>query len=171
MGTFRDVIPELSVEECRQIALEQGGAFGGYGFGYDCPKGNPTMNDEFGCKVVNRQGMGNHGFFVLIGRTPQARELLRKGKANQLMEQFQVPNWFAVQAVGASYAFEITGLAWGIYSLLLEMQARAFAEQLEMANSHRRLRNLLGDVYGEGFSFPRHQAAIKLAVGAWHLTR
>lgn len=163
MGTFEYVKIELTVAECDKIALE-GGCVASYGFGYDCPLAYQANND-YDVIVVNKQGMGNHGFQILRGRTPRARALLREGKANQLATKFNVPLDFARHAVNHVYAFEVTSLAWSIHTLL-QKEGWVLAKNVEKANSHKELRALLGKTYQEGFSFWRYQSAIKIALTA-----
>ena len=80
-------VKHLTVTECDEIALNNGGkASTTFGYGYELPRGG-NINEEYSSVVVNTRGMGNHGFIVLVGRTPRARALLRQGKIALLMEQ------------------------------------------------------------------------------------
>lgn len=86
MSSFTDVkIENLSVKECDTIALNGGRLTHCYGYGYSRPRGS-DLNLEYATKVVNKKGMGNHGFIILVGKTLRARKLIRIGKINLLLE-------------------------------------------------------------------------------------
>ena len=50
---------------------------------------------RWGTRVINRQGMGNHGSIVLVGLTPRTRALVRQGKTHRLvgLAFLKSPRW------------------------------------------------------------------------------
>jgi hypothetical protein len=76
MGSFTSVRADESwytVEEVEKAIRFNGGVLASYGFGFTCPE-YPDDGLKVGVwsiKLVNRQGMGNHGSYVAIATTPE----------------------------------------------------------------------------------------------------
>ena len=159
---YQDVKPNLTIEECDQIALD-GGRFDSFGYGYECPVSNEQMNPEYGVRVINTKGMGNHGSFVLFGRTDRAKSLLRQGKVNLLVSQ-GISRLIAEQCSISHRGMELS-VAKAAESLFLSDEFLFERQAIRLARSHKELSSLLGPIYKEHeLSFPRWQSAIGIAL-------
>lgn len=153
--------PETATAELDRCAVEEAGVLWSGGYGYALPVATSTITQapEWGTRVVNRQGMGNHGKIVLVGKTPRARALLREGKTRRLVAE-GVPEPVARVACSCHYGMEpaVATLA-GL--LIPAVEARGVFE----GNSHRAFAFWAGSA-GDGaepLSFPRKLAAAQIA--------
>lgn len=155
MSDFYDVTASgMSVAECDEIALNNAGRVTSRGFGYGCPRGG-DVNTEYESKVINTQGMGNHGTIILVGKTPRARELLRQGKIRALVAE-GVREKVARVAIHEKYGMEVdvAKLADDLVEICQKSRFRG--------DSHRKFQEWSGiDDYG--LSFPRVCAALRIA--------
>jgi hypothetical protein len=134
---------------------------------YDLPVMTDTIPfaPEWGTKVVNRQGVGNHGFIVLVGKTPRTRALLRQGKTSLLVKE-GVPEQVARVAVSMQYGMEVRVAK--LAAQLVEVVRKHGPFQ---GNSHWSFDQWIGDrtIVGLGedelyeLSFPRKSAAAVIA--------
>lgn len=83
MGEFREStggVETMSAEQLDGIALNYAGVVGGYGYGYSLPRNASNLAGGWATKVVNKQGMGNHGKIILVGTDRRTKHLLFKGQ-------------------------------------------------------------------------------------------
>jgi hypothetical protein len=152
----------LSVAECDKIALEQGGIVNSFGYGFAMPKGG-DINEEYSSKVTNKQGMGNHGYIILVGKTPRAKKLLFEGKVKILTER-GVSRRVAEKAVVSGHGMEkgVAELAEHLLPLVYRFDYRgggyhAFVEWAEGVLPPEMVEN------GIGLSYPRIMSALEIA--------
>lgn len=154
MAQFYEVKADLTVEECDRIALENAGRVFGTGYSYAMPRGG-DINAEYSSKVINTQGMGNHGTIILVGKTRRARRLLYKGRVRWLVENGvskRIAKTAAVMHRGME--LEVAKLADVIYPIV----AAGFKYR---GNSHSDFDKWCG--FSAGLSYPRKMAAIAIA--------
>jgi hypothetical protein len=166
MGHFRyHTGADLSITECDHIAIEKAGVIDQFGFGYDCPRG-ADINEEYSSCVINKQGMGNHGFLILRGRTPRARAALREGKAQQLVG-FGVSLIVARKCAIMKYGMEpeVADLADALYGAFLSGLPATVSIG---TRSHEEFDRVFGGVVDipPGMSFSRKEAALRIARAA-----
>ena len=146
----------LSIKECDKIALEMAGAIYSTGYGFSLPRGG-EINEEYSSKVINSRGMGNHGTIILVGKTPRARRLLRKGKIKKIMS-WGIREAVAKVAVSMPYGMEedVVRLADDILELVREVPYKG--------NSHKEFDKWCG--FSAPLSYPRKEAALAIAEAA-----
>ena len=155
MADFYDISASgLSIEECDRIALEDAGCVRSTAYSYARPRGG-DVNEEYSSKVINTQGMGNHGTIILVGKTPRARKLLRQGKINWLV-QHGISQKIAKVAVSMQYGMEL-----GVAELaedILPLIERGFSYK---GNSHYKFDKWCG--FESDLTYPRKMAALAIA--------
>lgn len=110
MAQFRDNtgLYISSPEELDRIAVECAGRLSSMGYGFDCPVALKQIPGapEWGTRVIDTRGMGNHGTIVLVGLTPRTKALLRQGKIKSLVDH-GVPEKVARAAISIRYGMEL----------------------------------------------------------------
>lgn len=122
MSDFYDTdggFSDATQEELDDIALHNGGIMGSTGFGYAKPKSTTIPNHGYITRVINTQGMGNHGSIVLIGVTPRTRELLRQGEIALNMRTFNI-DYVVSEALTVAAVMTKYGHEYGVLKLALE---------------------------------------------------
>lgn len=163
MAQFSDVVgfsSDTTTEELDRIAVENAGVLWAGGYGYSCPKSTEVIPQapEWGTRVINRQGMGNHGRIVLVGLTPRTRALMRQGKTRHLVEA-GIPEEVATVAVSMQYGMETE-----VVMLAAEAVEAVKARGPFRGDSHRRFDAWLGrESDHAALSFPRKSAAAEIA--------
>ena len=164
MAKSYDVIgfsSDTTAEKFDRIAVENAGVLwsGGYGYGCPCSTEKIPQAPEWGTRVINRQGMGNHGSIVLVGLTPRTRALVRQGKTHRLVEA-GVPQEVATVAVSMQYGMETQ-----VAMLAAEAVEAVNARGPFCGNSHRQFDAWLGreSDHANALSFPRKSAAAEIA--------
>ena len=158
MGRINDVTAKgLSIAECDEIALNSAGVVDSMGYGWDRPLGG-DVNEEYSSKVVNTQGMGNHGEIVLVGKSPRARALLRRGKAAALIAVGIRP-FVAAACVSQRYGMEVE------VAKMADDLVELVAISDFYGNSHKEFKIWCG-ITEYTLSFPRVCAAIAIAAKA-----
>ncbi len=163
INSFYDVLgfsPSTTSKELDHIALERAGVLWTGRGGYGCPKPTPKIPQapEWGTKVIARQGMGNCGRIVLVGKTSRTRELLRRGKAQSLVNQ-GVPAEVAAVAISMPYGMESE-----VALLAAELVEVTSSKGPFWGDSHRAFALWTGNKnMGAALSFPRKRAAAEIA--------
>ncbi len=159
MSQFRDNYGFGSCD-LEQVAL-RGGVLASMGYGFDCPRAIDRIpgNPEWGTRIINKKGMGNHGSIVLKGNTPKTRAMIRQGKINTLIAR-GVCREVANAAVHVSHGMEP-----GIAELAEKLLETAWRGDYK-GSSHRefsRWAYLLSEDMYSGFSHERKSAAAAIA--------
>lgn len=163
MAQFRDVtgVGSSTAEELDRIAVENAGRLTSMGYGFSCPK--PTKQipgaPEWGTRVINTRGMGNHGTIVLVGLTPRTKALLRQGKIKSLVDQ-GVPERVARVAASMRYGMEVE-----VANLATECLEAVKQRGIFRGNSHREFNQWVGQAIADQYalSFWRKCAAAEIA--------
>lgn len=167
MSTFNntDGLHTTDPQELDRIALECAGLVATYGFGFSCPVATPQIpGTEYGTKVVNKQGMGNHGSIILVGLTPRTRALIREGKALSLYKQGV--SW----EVARVSAVSLYGMEPAVALLAEECLTSVEVHGPYEGSGHRDFDNWLGfDVVG--LSYPRKASAAAIAADVIQLRK
>lgn len=152
----------LSIAACDAIALEKGGIVKSFGGTFAMPEGG-DINKDYSSRVTNKQGMGNHGYIILVGKTPRARSLLFKGKVKILTERGVSPR-VAKKAVVSGRGMEVgvAELAEHLLPLVAHFDYRGggyhdFVEWAEGVLPPEMVEN------GIGLSYPRILSALAIA--------
>ena len=102
MGTFSSVDFDFSattLHEGWELFLKGGGKLCGIGYGYKL-RGKVTAGPHWSGRWIGTQGMGNHGEFVLIPLSNEARKLVRSHTVTVWENQYGISHSQALAIYG-----------------------------------------------------------------------